>query len=152
MSSGRCWPSWPAPSSGRDRGVPRLSTRPVDQTLAAVPVDLAARERRRTHVMAPTGPGEVQPPRRSPCGDGALLPEALAPGGAHGAGPIDEQAVVPALRTGHLRGAAVGIVSVGELYPHLSDLRTRWPTASNTILCPRGTRTLAVLLGEVGEF
>jgi hypothetical protein len=83
---------------------------------------------------------------------GALLPEALAPGGAHGAGPIDEQAVVPALRTGHLRGAAVGIVSVGELYPHLSDLRTRWPTASNTILCPRGTRTLAVLLGEVGEF
>lgn len=58
-------------------------------------------------------------------------------------GHDDEQAVVPALRTGHLRGAAVdrsavGIVSVGELYPPAKRTADSLPNGSNTILCPRG--------------
>ncbi|MFD0683496.1 transketolase-like TK C-terminal-containing protein [Actinomadura fibrosa] len=60
----------------------RLSTRPVDQALAAVPDDPAARERRRRQVVA-----GAYPLRRSPSADapavtiaamGAPLPEALA--------------------------------------------------------------------------
>ena len=52
-SSGACWPR--SPGSGRPDGSStylRLSTRPVDQTLAAVPADPAARERRRRQVVA----------------------------------------------------------------------------------------------------
>jgi pyruvate dehydrogenase E1 component len=57
----------------------RLSTRPVDQTLASVPADPAARERRRRHVVA----GAYllrrhQHPALTICAMGALLPEALA--------------------------------------------------------------------------
>ncbi|MES9602710.1 hypothetical protein [Actinomadura sp. NPDC000929] len=57
----------------------RLSTRPVDQTLADVPADPAARERRRRQVIA-----GAYPLRRSARPDvtlaamGALVPEALA--------------------------------------------------------------------------
>jgi pyruvate dehydrogenase E1 component len=58
----------------------RLSTRPVDQTLAAVPVDPAARERRRTHVVA--GAYRIRSSTAVPTvtivAMGALLPEALA--------------------------------------------------------------------------
>ena len=58
----------------------RLSTRPVDQTLAAVPADPAARERRRRQVVAGALP--AAPRRRRPAvtlvGMGAVVPEALA--------------------------------------------------------------------------
>ncbi|BFU45327.1 transketolase-like TK C-terminal-containing protein [Krasilnikovia sp. MM14-A1004] len=68
---------------GRPDGISaylRLSTRPVDQTLAAVPADPAARERRRKQVVA-----GAYPLRRSPAGTpaltiaamGAVVPEAL---------------------------------------------------------------------------
>jgi len=57
----------------------RLSTRPVDQALASVPADPAARERRRRSVVA----GAYQLRRRDRpavtiCAMGALVPEALA--------------------------------------------------------------------------
>lgn len=56
----------------------RLSTRPVDQTLAAVPTDVAARERRRQHVV-----GGAYTLRRAAAVDvtlvsmGAMVPETL---------------------------------------------------------------------------
>jgi pyruvate dehydrogenase E1 component len=58
----------------------RLSTRPVDQTLAAVPADPAARERRRRQVVAGAYPllratGE---PRVTIAAMGAVVPDALA--------------------------------------------------------------------------
>ncbi|NMH95777.1 transketolase-like TK C-terminal-containing protein [Pseudonocardia acidicola] len=58
----------------------RLSTRPVDQTLAAVPADPAARERRRRQVVAGAYPlrrceGE---PAVTIAAMGAVVPEALA--------------------------------------------------------------------------
>jgi pyruvate dehydrogenase E1 component len=57
----------------------RLSTRPVDQTLAAVPADPAARERRRRQVVA--GAYLLRRARRSAitiAAMGAVVPEALA--------------------------------------------------------------------------
>ena len=57
----------------------RLSTRPVDQTLAAVPADPAARERRRRHVVA--GAYRLRAtssPRVTIAAMGAVVPEALA--------------------------------------------------------------------------
>jgi pyruvate dehydrogenase E1 component len=58
----------------------RLSTRPVDQTLAAVPADPAARERRRRQVVA--GAYLICRAERAPdvtiAAMGVLLPEALA--------------------------------------------------------------------------
>src|SRR6516225_2110132 len=57
----------------------RLSTRPVDQTLAAVPADPAARERRRRHVVA--GAYQLrrhERPAVTLCAMGAPVPEALA--------------------------------------------------------------------------
>ena len=58
----------------------RLSTRPVDQTLAAVPADPAARERRRRQVVA--GGYLIGRAERAPdvtiAAMGVLLPEALA--------------------------------------------------------------------------
>lgn len=57
----------------------RLSTRPVDQTLASVPTDPAARERRRKQVVAGAYPLlRVQNPAVTIVGMGALIPEALA--------------------------------------------------------------------------
>lgn len=57
----------------------RLSTRPVDQTLAAVPADPAARERRRRQVVAGGYPlRRVEGPRLTVAAMGAVLPEALA--------------------------------------------------------------------------
>lgn len=57
----------------------RLSTRPVDQTLAAVPTDPAARERRRRHVV---GGAYLLRRHRSPvvtlAAMGAVLPDTLA--------------------------------------------------------------------------
>jgi pyruvate dehydrogenase E1 component len=60
-------------------GYLRLSTRPVDQTLAAVPADPAARERRRRQVIA----GAYllhrnEKPRVTLAAMGAVVPEALA--------------------------------------------------------------------------
>ncbi|MHA6793643.1 transketolase-like TK C-terminal-containing protein [Pseudonocardia bannensis] len=57
----------------------RLSTRPVDQTLAAVPVDPAARERRRRQVVAGAYPIRrcEGPPAVTIAAMGAVLPEAL---------------------------------------------------------------------------
>jgi pyruvate dehydrogenase E1 component len=56
----------------------RLSTRSIDQSLAAVPTDVAARERRRRHVVA----GAYllrrhENPAVTICAMGAMLPEAL---------------------------------------------------------------------------
>ncbi|MDT4963993.1 MAG: pyruvate dehydrogenase component [Pseudonocardiales bacterium] len=56
----------------------RLSTRPVDQRLAAVPAEPAARERRRRHVVA--GAYLLKrhdPPAITICAVGAVVPEAL---------------------------------------------------------------------------
>lgn len=57
----------------------RLSTRPVDQTLAAVPKDPAARERRRRQVVAGAYPlRRVADPAVTLVGMGALMTETLA--------------------------------------------------------------------------
>ncbi|MEV8515983.1 pyruvate dehydrogenase [Dactylosporangium sp. NPDC051484] len=57
----------------------RLSTRPVDQTLAAVPADPAARERRRRQVVAGAYPlRRHADPAVTIAAMGALVPEALA--------------------------------------------------------------------------
>jgi pyruvate dehydrogenase E1 component len=56
----------------------RLSTRPIDQRLAAVPLDPAARERRRRHVVA--GAYSLKRSERvdlTICAMGAVIPEAL---------------------------------------------------------------------------
>lgn len=56
----------------------RLSTRPVDQTLAAVPADPAARERRRRQVVAGAYPlRRVDRPAVTIAAMGAVVPEAL---------------------------------------------------------------------------
>ncbi|MFC4942386.1 transketolase-like TK C-terminal-containing protein [Pseudonocardia sp. GCM10023141] len=58
----------------------RLSTRPVDQTLAAVPTDAAARERRRRQVVAGAYPirrSLEQAPAVTIAVMGAVLPEAI---------------------------------------------------------------------------
>jgi pyruvate dehydrogenase E1 component len=72
----------------------RLSTRPVDQSLAAVPEDPAARERRRRHVVA--GAYAL----RRPVGAkvtiavmGAVVPEALAAAGRLGAAGVPADVV-----------------------------------------------------------
>jgi pyruvate dehydrogenase E1 component len=57
----------------------RLSTRPIDQALAAVPADPAARERRRRQVVAGAYPlRRVAEPAVTVAVMGALVPEALA--------------------------------------------------------------------------
>jgi pyruvate dehydrogenase E1 component len=57
----------------------RLSTRPVDQALAAVPADPAARERRRRQVVAGAYRLRRTPdPRVTIAAMGAIIPEALA--------------------------------------------------------------------------
>jgi pyruvate dehydrogenase E1 component len=57
----------------------RLSTRRIDQDLAALPVDLAAREERRRQVVAGAYPLRRHPaPVATICVMGALVPEALA--------------------------------------------------------------------------
>ena len=58
----------------------RLSTRPVDQSLAAVPADPAARERRRRQVVAGAYPlrRDGADPRVTLAAMGAVVPEALA--------------------------------------------------------------------------
>ena len=57
----------------------RLSTRPVDQTLAAVPTDPAARERRRKQVVAGAYPlRRHENPKVTIATMGAMVPEALA--------------------------------------------------------------------------
>jgi pyruvate dehydrogenase E1 component len=57
----------------------RLSTRPVDQTLAAVPADRAARERRRRQVVAGGYPlRRTENPKVAIAAMGAVVPEALA--------------------------------------------------------------------------
>ncbi|WP_433274323.1 transketolase-like TK C-terminal-containing protein [Pseudonocardia xinjiangensis] len=57
----------------------RLSTRPVDQTLAAVPTDPAARERRRRQVVAGAYPlRRAAEPALTIAAMGAVVPEALA--------------------------------------------------------------------------
>lgn len=56
----------------------RLSSRVLDQTLAAVPIDLAARERRRRHVVAGGyALRRVENPVVTLVGMGALMPEVL---------------------------------------------------------------------------
>jgi pyruvate dehydrogenase E1 component len=57
----------------------RLSTRPIDQTLAAVPADPAARERRRRQVVAGAYPlRRVDGARITLAAMGAVMPEALS--------------------------------------------------------------------------
>jgi len=57
----------------------RLSTRPIDQQLAAVPADAAARERRRRLVVAGAYALRRHPqaPAATICAMGAMMPEAL---------------------------------------------------------------------------
>lgn len=56
----------------------RLSTRPIEQKLAAVPTDPAARERRRRNVVAGAySLRRVEHPALTICALGALVPEAL---------------------------------------------------------------------------
>jgi pyruvate dehydrogenase E1 component len=56
----------------------RLSTRPVDQTLAGVPSDPAARERRRRHTVAGAYPlRRTDDPVVTIAAMGALIPQAL---------------------------------------------------------------------------
>jgi pyruvate dehydrogenase E1 component len=58
----------------------RLSTRPVDQALAQVPADPAARDRRRRHVVAggyALRRAQASRPALSICAMGAVVPEAL---------------------------------------------------------------------------
>ncbi|GAB1691203.1 transketolase-like TK C-terminal-containing protein [Krasilnikovia sp. M28-CT-15] len=68
---------------GRPDGISaylRLSTRPVDQTLAAVPADPAARERRRKQVVAGAYPlrrSAAETPALTIAAMGAVIPEAL---------------------------------------------------------------------------
>ncbi|RZU53874.1 pyruvate dehydrogenase E1 component [Krasilnikovia cinnamomea] len=68
---------------GRPDGISaylRLSTRPVDQTLAAVPTDPAARERRRKQVVAGAYPlrrAPAETPALTIAAMGAVIPEAL---------------------------------------------------------------------------
>jgi len=65
----------------------RLSTRPIDQSLAAVPTDPAAREHRRRQVIAGAYPLKRHArPAVTLCAMGALVPEALA-----AAGRLEEQ-------------------------------------------------------------
>ncbi|MGH3156653.1 MAG: transketolase-like TK C-terminal-containing protein, partial [Streptosporangiaceae bacterium] len=60
----------------------RLSTRPVDQALAALPADPAGRERRRAHVVAGGYPLRLHPqPAITIATMGALVTEALAAAG-----------------------------------------------------------------------
>ena len=68
----------------------RLSTRPVDQALAAVPTDPAARERRRRQVVAGAYPlvRAAEPPTVTIAAMGAVVPEALT-----AAGRLAEQGV-----------------------------------------------------------
>jgi len=57
----------------------RLSTRPIDQSLAAIPADPAARERRRRQVVAGAYHlRRTHEPQVTLCAVGALVPEALA--------------------------------------------------------------------------
>ena len=78
--SGACSPRWPG-SAGPDGSSAylRLSTRPVDQSLAAVPADPAARERRRRQVVAGAYPLRRTPtPGVTLVAMGAVVPEVLA--------------------------------------------------------------------------
>ncbi|GAB2986337.1 pyruvate dehydrogenase [Amycolatopsis acidiphila] len=57
----------------------RLSTRPIEQTLAAVPADSAARERRRSQAVAGAYPlRRTEKPKVTLAVMGAMVPEALA--------------------------------------------------------------------------
>src|SRR5580704_17013155 len=72
----------------------RLSTRPVDQTLAAVPSDPAARERRRRHVVSGAYLlRRAERPAVTLCAMGALVPEALAAAERLGAMGFDADVV-----------------------------------------------------------
>ena len=72
----------------------RLSTRPVDQTLAAVPADPAARERRRRHVVGGAYLlRRAERPAVTLCAMGALVPEALAAAERLGAMGFDADVV-----------------------------------------------------------
>ena len=83
MWNGRCSPAWPAGlaqlgQAGGSSAYLRLSTRPVDQTLAAVPADPAARERRRRQVVAGAYRlRRTQNPHVTIAAMGAVVPEAL---------------------------------------------------------------------------
>jgi pyruvate dehydrogenase E1 component len=68
----------------------RLTTRPIDQALAAVPTDAAARERRRAHALAGGYRIRTAPdaPAMSLVGVGAIMPEVLAAADELGAGGI----------------------------------------------------------------
>jgi pyruvate dehydrogenase E1 component len=64
--------------SGGQSAYVRMSTRPVDQGLAALPVDAAARERRRRNVVAGAYTlRRTDKPAVTICAMGAMIPEAL---------------------------------------------------------------------------
>jgi pyruvate dehydrogenase E1 component len=90
----------------------RLSTRPVDQTLAAVPVDTAARDRRRRQVIAGAYPLLHQPdPVVTIAAMGAVVPEALAAAGR--------------LRSAGVIADVVCVTSPGLLYEALQSRQGR---------------------------
>jgi pyruvate dehydrogenase E1 component len=73
----------------------RLSTRPIDQTLAAVPEDPRAREHRHRHVLAGGYRLRVaaSPPAIALAGAGAVMPEVLAAADALGQAGITTDVV-----------------------------------------------------------
>jgi pyruvate dehydrogenase E1 component len=90
----------------------RLSTRPVDQTLAAVPVDTAARDRRRRQVIAGAYPLLHKPdPVVTIAAMGAVVPEALAAAGR--------------LRSAGVIADVVCVTSPGLLYEALQSRQGR---------------------------
>ncbi|MCA1227216.1 pyruvate dehydrogenase [Saccharopolyspora sp. 6M] len=72
----------------------RLSTRPLDQNLAAVPADPAARERRRRQVVAGAYPLRSTPdPKLTIAAMGVTVPEALAAADRLGQAGVDTDVV-----------------------------------------------------------
>ncbi|MGZ4467274.1 MAG: transketolase-like TK C-terminal-containing protein [Nocardioidaceae bacterium] len=95
----------------------RLSTRPIDQSLAAVPIDPAARDRRRRHVVS--GAYALRRdarPRVTICAMGALIPDAV-------------EAAERLAGQGH--GAdVICVTSPGLLFSALQGRRGHEPTSS----------------------
>ena len=138
----------------------RLSTRPVDQTLAAIPDDPAARERRRRQVVAGGYPLRRADgtPAVTIVAMGAVVPEALAAADrltAQGVGVDMVCVTAPGLlfdavqaRAGRARGRRAGSSTpssppggLRRWSPCSTGTRTRWPSSPGSTRC--GPRTSA---------
>ena len=139
----------------------RLSTRPVDQTLAAIPDDPAARERRRRQVVAGGYPLRRAdgPPAVTIAAMGAVVPEALAAadrltaqgvGGRHGvhhrppaccSTPCRPAPARATRRELDPRRASCPPAGPRRWSPCSTGTRTRWPSSPASTRC--GPRTSA---------